>query len=338
VIRDTIKLGKPRKTAEGFLVASGIAARVGVLDYPEYGFTAYVPADTLKRSAEGLEGLPLTLHHPEEGTVTPKNAEKHAVGSVKRAWFDEADASLCVEVVIWRADAIEAVEKEGVVELSPGYKVVWEEYQDPEGKATRLQAERSYNHLSLVDEGRGGPTVRLNLDSKGAKIMTIEELAEMLKASAADMNMKIDALVTRMDAYEKPEDEEPDEDEDKPEDEEPAEAADSLARLFRAHKCGALLGLKLDPTKDTNLEAVERKVVARIVGDAKAKTANGAARSLLIEAEIARRGSANAPKPADLNGGSAPDTAFDAGKLDMSRPASRAYLDNFGQRKNARKQ
>ena len=166
------------ETSEGFWIAEGVAAVVGVMEYSTPGGTElqYVPAETLKDTAEQLIGLPVTDGHPPE-LVTNKNFKQYVVGVVRDAWFDEDTGKLWVIIVIHDAQAQEQI-KSGKIALSPGY-IATKSEDVPEGiEADLVQVDRDYNHLAIVQEGRGGNAVTLQVDEDGKVSINLDEAEE----------------------------------------------------------------------------------------------------------------------------------------------------------------
>lgn len=153
----------------GFLRIDGIAAHVGILEYMDDDgsiIREFVPEETLFEPASlaSLIGAPTTLQHPPE-VVTPANYSKYSQGAVINA--EREGDNLKTSKSIIGNDALHAIES-GVNELSPGYSVeldetpgVWKgQHYD------RVQRNRRYNHLAIVDEARGGKVCSLRFDGK----------------------------------------------------------------------------------------------------------------------------------------------------------------------------
>ena len=174
--RDRGFLRAPVRTAQGFLLAEGVAALAGVHDYlvrdPDGKariVRELIEDDVLRADAGQIGRLPLTLHHPLED-VSPENIDELGVGEVgERVKFieDAQGGYVQVSVCTRRADAIAAVLDGTAGELSFGYEVM----VDPtpgvhpiHGSYDQRQVRRIYNHLALVDQARHGPDARLRVD------------------------------------------------------------------------------------------------------------------------------------------------------------------------------
>jgi hypothetical protein len=164
---DRAKLNDVERLPDGRLRVKATFSRVGPLNYLKGDGSIqveHVTEDELFR-ADSLEtaGLaPVTLNHPPEGMVTPKNWKKYAVGaSGSKVTANRADGLVEVAFVIGDEDAINAVEQGKASEVSAGYQTQVEQRAD----GNFYQTNRVYNHLALVERGRAGPSVRLHLDS-----------------------------------------------------------------------------------------------------------------------------------------------------------------------------
>lgn len=164
---DRTNISEVERLSDGRLRVRATFSRVGPLNYIRSDGTIQqeiVTADELFRS-DSLEtaGLaPVTLDHPPEGFVTPKNWRKYAVGaSGSTVTANRMDGLVDVVFVIGDEEAIAAVEEKRAMEVSAGYSTLVEQRSD--GKF--YQTNRQYNHLALVERGRAGPAVRLHLDS-----------------------------------------------------------------------------------------------------------------------------------------------------------------------------
>ena len=158
------------RTAQGYLRTHAAVAVPGVMEYMDAAGNVtreLVPPEELHNvdSLRSLAGLPVTLQHPDED-VTPDNVGSLGVGSMGNdVEILEQSGHVRVLLVLHRRDALDAVEQ-GMVEVSPGYTTVI----DPtpgvwNGQAyDAVQTRRRYNHLAIVDQARGGPTVKLRAD------------------------------------------------------------------------------------------------------------------------------------------------------------------------------
>lgn len=216
-IRVDLDLKSPTRLADGSLVVEGRAAVPGVLTYRRRNGTThreYVPASTLtnRDSLETLKGVAVTLEHPPED-VTPSNRGRYGVGYVKDVRND-ANGAIVVTMVIKDARALKAVEG-GVVGLSPGYRVRVRTRAGRTADGNRydaIQEFRSYNHVAIVADPRGGTETRLRRDSDAALVLDDEPPSggtvdpEQIKALIADVLAgkitirRTDSGETRLDA------------------------------------------------------------------------------------------------------------------------------------------
>jgi hypothetical protein len=155
------------KLPDGRLRVRASFSKVGPLNYLRSDGTLqteHLTADELFKS-DSLETAGLaavTLGHPPEGMVTPKNWRKYNVGaSGSEIKANRHDGLVSVVFVVGDEEAIEAIEQGKATEVSAGYSTTVEQRADGQ----YYQTNRIYNHLALVERGRAGPDVRLHLDA-----------------------------------------------------------------------------------------------------------------------------------------------------------------------------
>ena len=168
------KLGPKRSlTPEGYLLCLDVpVARTGEMLYAEGEITdadgnmIHGGQDGIIRVTRGpedlfrpetiasFEGKPITLGHPDE-FVTPENYKKYAVGTMSnvRRGTGIDDEFMLADLLIKDQEAIDAIQKDGIEEVSNGYEADYEQQQP--GRA----AQRNIlgNHNALVPQGRCGP-------------------------------------------------------------------------------------------------------------------------------------------------------------------------------------
>lgn len=162
------KLGpKQSLTPEGFLVCHDVAiGRTGSQLYSsdELPMLESVGGKiTIQRgdadvfhenTLASFEGKPVTIDHPEE-EVGPGNWRQLAVGTVQNVRRGEGiDSDLILaDLLITDQSGIDAIRRDGIVELSCGYDAEYEQ------TAPGYGAQRSIigNHVALVERGRAGP-------------------------------------------------------------------------------------------------------------------------------------------------------------------------------------
>ena len=120
------------------------------------------------KSLETLKYAPVTIEHPPE-MINPENVDQYRVGhTTERVEIqqDKVDTDLIVE----SKEGIDAIEKDGIRELSSGYAAdIIEEEGDFNGAPYDYrQVNIRYNHLAMVRRGRAGPEIRMRLDSADA--------------------------------------------------------------------------------------------------------------------------------------------------------------------------
>lgn len=176
VIRyDGSRLGKAKRTSQGFVKLDARLSRTGVLEYrladgtvrrelrlPEEVFHA----DAL---ATAEAGLPVTVGHPRD-SVNPTNVKTLKVGQSIRDASPEGQRYLAAKLQIEDAQAIAKIDSGELEELSCGYTVkldntpgVWNgQPYDAIQRCVRL------NHVALLPRGQGrsGGEVGLRLDAQ----------------------------------------------------------------------------------------------------------------------------------------------------------------------------
>lgn len=187
---------------DGRLRVRATFSRVGPLDYLRSDGsiqTEYLEADELFRTdsldTAGLAAV--TLGHPDEGFVTPKNWRKYAVGaSGSTVTANRQDGLVDVVFLVGDEDAIDAIKKKKATQVSAGYSTTVEQRSD--GKF--YQTNRIYNHLALVERGRAGPDVKVHfdgLDDVAIQADSQEVKTDMAKYKGMDMSEEA------MDAFQK---------------------------------------------------------------------------------------------------------------------------------------
>lgn len=163
--------GKPRRSADGYLIATAKAVRTGIQLYAgdEVG-KPDMPVVRVYRSPDQVSDVaslqtfshaPITLDHPAE-LVTADNVKALAVGEVSTtAKWDGEWVSL--PLIVKDAAAIQSVEG-GKRELSAGYTcdLDFTPGVTADGQAFDAQQKNiRINHLALVDRARAGSKARI---------------------------------------------------------------------------------------------------------------------------------------------------------------------------------
>lgn len=167
------ELRSATRTPQGFLMCPGFATRTGVFPYMDGSGNMRRelrhPDDVFApESLITLKNAPVTIEHPPV-MIDPSNVSQYRKGhttdrvEVNRDMVD-------VDMIVEDQDAIDAVEKQGMRELSSGYTadIVEEEGTYNGAPYDFRQKNIVYNHLAIVKRGRAGPEVRLRLDSADA--------------------------------------------------------------------------------------------------------------------------------------------------------------------------
>lgn len=183
---DKTILNDPKLDQNGYLVASARATRTGVFVYhhPDGSTTRELrhPDDVFRPdSIKSLKNRPITHGHPPEGKVNSKNTKRLAVGmAIDTPRRD--DIYLDTDIQITDEDVIKRIldDEKPLRGLSCGYEadVIKEDgtYQGEE--YDHRQTKIKYNHIALVNRGRAGPQVRLQLDEEDAAGDGLEDIVK----------------------------------------------------------------------------------------------------------------------------------------------------------------
>lgn len=168
---ETLTLDSPRRTSDGSLVASVLAARTGIQDYAGYELgkpemarvRVYRPAESVfnRDSMASFASAPVTLEHPPVPVVAD-NWKQYAVGDLGEDVVRDGEA-VRVPLIVRDAAAITAIDT-GKREISMGYscELVWGDGVTPEGETYHaIQRGIKVNHLAIVDKARGGSKLRI---------------------------------------------------------------------------------------------------------------------------------------------------------------------------------
>lgn len=178
---DSVALPSARIDADGFLHDQPILTRSGVFTYrnPDGSIRReYRPPEEVFRadSLASYKGKPITVRHPTEGDVTPKNARKVSVGTILSEGRQDGE-TVRADIVIHDPTALGSYR-----ELSVGYRVDYDPTPGttPDGQAyDGVQRNIETNHLSVLPRGKAGQIARLNLD--GDEFFENEEEKPMAK-------------------------------------------------------------------------------------------------------------------------------------------------------------
>lgn len=206
---DVATLGQVERLPSGGIRVPATLTRAGVFQYVEpdgsvrreYRPPAEVFADA---SLATLRGAPVTLGHPSED-VRPETWRDLAVGHGGDDVRQDGE-HVAAHVYLHDADAISAVERRDITEISLGYDQVWVPgpgVTDSGERYDGTQTKICYNHIALVKRGRAGRSVGLRLDTAGdqerpiVKIEVIDgkeyEIGTPEHAAALDARKRRDA-------------------------------------------------------------------------------------------------------------------------------------------------
>lgn len=170
---DSIVLGHPETTPEGFLKVPCSVTRPGIFEYKNAdGSTRRElrrPEQVYRAdSMASLHQKPFTEGHPYhlDGEVNANNIRRARMRGMSGAPAYKLDGHLCVDLIITDADAIKDA-RAGKVAVSAGYKCdtletpgVHPEY----GPYDAEQVNITYNHIAQVKKARAGAGAKLRLD------------------------------------------------------------------------------------------------------------------------------------------------------------------------------
>jgi hypothetical protein len=194
---DVSQISDYQITEEGYLKVRARIARTGIQSYTDASGgirLEYRPEEEVA-SSEALDSFRekcLTREHPPV-LLDASNTKDYAIG------FTSADVSYSdgfVESTLTVTDkeAIEEIMRGNVREVSCGYKV---DYVDQPGTTPDGQHYDGYqrnirgNHVAIVKRARGGPNVRLMLDSADA---AVTELLTSTKGETMSANIVFDGV------------------------------------------------------------------------------------------------------------------------------------------------
>lgn len=124
----------------------------------------YRPFDKLAEVKETFANKPIKFTHKWVG----EEAEQAdgAIGSVIRV--DEPNMMLRADLIIYNPELIEAIEKDNIIELSPGYtdKEIKQSGRFNGEDYEYIQEIICVNHLAVVDKGRSGYELRIQDENK----------------------------------------------------------------------------------------------------------------------------------------------------------------------------
>lgn len=162
------KLGPKRSlTPEGFLLCEEVpVARTGEMLYGPGEVPVEPGPDGLIRISRTPEevfraetlasciGKPVTLDHPDD-FVTPANFATLGKGAMLnlRRGTGIADDLLVADLMVTDQEAIDAIQTDGIEEVSLGYEADYEQVSPGRG----VQRNIVVNHVALVERGRCGP-------------------------------------------------------------------------------------------------------------------------------------------------------------------------------------
>jgi hypothetical protein len=181
--------GEKNITKEGYLQVYAPIATTGVLTYRFPDGTVrkeLVNNDALfdHQSLETIKLKPVTNMHPEEQLLDATTVQKKQIGTVGETIKRDGN-DLMAKFIVTDSEAINDINS-GRNKLSPGYLTELDftpgEYNGQRYDA--IQKNRSYNHLAICDNARGGDKLQIKLDSndgvlindnnkKGGKMPTI---------------------------------------------------------------------------------------------------------------------------------------------------------------------
>lgn len=161
----------PKRTADGYLLASPKVARTGIQEYlgselgrPDLSIVrVYRPENEVfsRDSLHSFAHRPVTIDHPPV-MVDASNWKKYGVGTIGDEVVRDGEF-VRVPLMLMDQNAINQIEN-GKNEISMGYTadLVFDAGVTPDGKKyDAYQANIRGNHLAIVDKARGGSQLRV---------------------------------------------------------------------------------------------------------------------------------------------------------------------------------
>lgn len=191
----------------GFLHLPIIAARVGILEYPDS--RRYLSPEVLKKAIGSLDYVPVTKDH-QGGLVTTDNIKKVGKGFVKAGSHFDGQYGRG-NAIIQEQDLIDDVLEKRIAEASCGYKFKEDNIpgKNQHGNFDSSYTFIGYNHVSAVPKGRAGENVKFEIDKRGGgmgkvqrqmsgfKIGTDRLLDSATIAFDEDSNAAMDTMTSR---------------------------------------------------------------------------------------------------------------------------------------------
>lgn len=156
-----------RQTTQGFLRVEARLARDGLQEYSDGtdAWLEYRDRRELDAAAKACEALVVTDDHPP-AMLTTDNATGFARGwAMADLRVDKVDGVnyLCATVIVFDGALIGKISA-GKTEMSIGFRARIVDSRRPGAKYEQLDIE--LNHVSFVDDARGGPQVRALFDGR----------------------------------------------------------------------------------------------------------------------------------------------------------------------------
>jgi len=190
---DRGELKKPKRRADGSLVAEGFLTRTGVFTYRNQDGSVrreYRPPSEVfnEDSMASFAMVPVTDDHPPEA-VTSRNAKQFAVGMIGES-VRKSDSHVAASILVFD-DAVIRKMDSGKTQLSCGYEadLVMESGETPDGERyDAIQTNIRGNHVAIVDVGRAGPSASIRMD---AAEMVFDALPDSTKQGKEQMEEKL---------------------------------------------------------------------------------------------------------------------------------------------------
>lgn len=177
------------RTSSGGWIVPATLTRTGLFKYVEGGksITVLRPKEEVfhPESVASLEHCPVTVFHPAEREVTPKNYRRVVRGTVGRTTVLK-NKYLASRLRIEDEDTGEKIDSKELCEISCGYRAEYALNTDGsfvtgeyEGKPyDRMQINIRYNHVSLGPKGwgRAGSDVGIKLDGVDAYVSGMDNV------------------------------------------------------------------------------------------------------------------------------------------------------------------
>lgn len=197
----SIRIDEMRLIEKGntFSRYKGIFASPKVLEYD--GLKELIPENELfsKETIDSFVGIPVTMHHPENGEVTSDNYKNTIIGSTISA-YREGNV-LMGDFVIYDKDIIQKIDSGELKNLSIGRKTILEKSNTSD--SDYVQTKIKGNHLAIAKNGRNHDAqIIQKLDEETGHMPEIKQPEIKIDEVIKPYQIKIDELQSKVKEHE----------------------------------------------------------------------------------------------------------------------------------------